>query len=53
MIPIRNIIIGALVGLLVTVAVTMLWPRKQAVVVRVLVAPLLGVGVAYLLMRIL
>ncbi|HEY3366885.1 MAG TPA: hypothetical protein VGK74_17680 [Symbiobacteriaceae bacterium] len=53
MISLRAIIIGAVVGLLVTVGVTMLWPRKRLAILRGFVAPVIGVGVAYLLMRVL
>ncbi|HWI61888.1 MAG TPA: hypothetical protein VNT75_08630 [Symbiobacteriaceae bacterium] len=45
-----GIIVGALAGLVVTVAVTMLWPRGVARWARSLVAAGLGVGVAYVLM---
>jgi hypothetical protein len=45
-----GIIVGAVAGLAVTAVVTALLPRKMAGA-RPLVGALLGVGVAYLLMR--
>lgn len=46
-----GIIAGALAGLVVTVIVTMLWPKGVARWARSFMAAGLGVGVAYLLMR--
>ncbi|HWI53830.1 MAG TPA: hypothetical protein VNT01_16960 [Symbiobacteriaceae bacterium] len=51
MYSVLGIIVGALAGLVVTVVVTMLWPHGKARWARSLVAAGLGVGVAYLLMR--
>jgi len=45
------LILGALAGLLVTIIVTLAWPKNKARLARPLVAPLLGVLVAYMLMR--
>lgn len=45
-----GIIAGALGGLLVTVLVTMLWPKKTLRFLRPIAAAGLGVGAAYLLM---
>lgn len=51
MFSIVGIIVGALAGLLVTIIVTMLWPHGKLRWARSLVAAGLGVGVAYVLMR--
>jgi fructose-specific phosphotransferase system IIC component len=45
-----GIIAGALTGLLVTILVTTLWPRGRLRWVRPIIAPLLGAGIALLVM---
>lgn len=45
-----NIGIGAFAGLVVTVLITALWPRKANRWLRMAVAPLAGVLLAYLVM---
>lgn len=51
MFSITGIIVGALAGLVVTAIVTMVWPKAKLRWLRPLAAPLLGVIVAYVLMR--
>lgn len=46
-----GIIVGASVGLLVTIGVTLLWPKNRVRFLRALTAAAVGFGVAYLLMR--
>lgn len=46
-----GILVGALAGLVVTAVVTMIWPKEKLRWLRPLVAPGLGVLVAYMLMR--
>lgn len=45
-----GLVFGILGGLLVTVLMTMLWPRDKARVLRPLVTPIVGVAVALLAM---
>lgn len=46
-----GMIVGALAGLVITVIVTMLWPRTKLRWLRPLAAPGLGLLVAYLIMQ--
>ena len=52
MYSVMGIIVGAIVGLVVTVGVTLLWPKGFARFLRPIAAAGLGVGVAYVLMRV-
>lgn len=44
-------IFGAVTGLIVTVAVTLMWPRDKMRWLRPLAAPVIGILIAYALMR--
>lgn len=45
-----GLIFGILGGLLVTVLMTMMWPRDKARILRPLIPPIVGVGIALLAM---
>ncbi len=48
---ITGIIVGLLAGLVVTAVATMVWPKGKLRWLRPMVTPILGVLVAYVLMR--
>ncbi len=50
MISVTSMIIGALAGLVVTTAITLVWPKDRLRWARPLVSAGLGVAVAYLVM---
>ena len=50
MVSLQNLLVGGLIGLMVTIVTTIIWPKKKPLAhFRMIGAPVLGAGVAYLL----